>query len=113
VSWSIGENPLFRPRWNKEGRGVAGVVVRVMKYVDRVESAVLGVELVKISGRLRDALKGRFARRIDDYGFGRALEMARIAVDWGYAMAVDWSSDIGFVRYLRLWISIGLRGFGV
>ena len=91
-------------------RGIFDLVTRV---VDRVESSVLGAVLVKIVRKLRDAMRSEFARRMEEYGFGRAFKMARIAVDWGYAMAVDWSSDTGFVRYLTFLDLNSPAGFGV
>jgi len=91
-------------------RGILSLAARV---VDRVESAVLGVELVKILGKLRDALKGGFVRRMEEYGFGRALKMTSKAVEWGYGAARVWSSDLGFVRYLTLIDVNKLTGFGV
>lgn len=91
-------------------RDILSLTARV---VDEVKSVVLGVELVKILKKLREALKGGFVRRMEEYGFGRALEMARTAVEWGYAMAVDWSSDTGFVRYLTVMDLNWPAGFGV
>jgi len=80
-------------------RGILSLAARV---VDRVESAVLGVELVKILRKLRDALKSGFVRRMEEYGLGRARMVARQAVEWGYAAARGWASDLGFVRYLTI-----------
>ena len=80
-------------------RGILSLAARV---VDRVESAVLGVELVKILRKLRDALKSGFVRRMEEYGLRRARMVARRAVEWGYAAARVWASDLGFVRYLTL-----------
>ena len=89
-----------------------GILTLASRVVDRVESAVLGVEIVKILRKLTDAMKSRFVRRMEEYGFGRALKMAGQAVEWGYAMAVDWSSDLGFVRYLTVLDLNWPTGFG-
>ena len=91
-------------------RGILSLTARV---VDRVESAVLGVELVKILSKLRDALKSGFVRRMEEYGFGRAREVAAQAVAWGYMAARAWASDSGFVRYLTLIDVNKPTGFGV
>lgn len=90
-----------------------GILILTARVVDRVESAVLGVELVKILRKLRDALKSGFVRRMEEYGFGRALKMASKAVEWGYGAARVWSSDLGFVRYLTLIDVNKPTGFGV
>jgi len=89
-----------------------GILTLASRVVDRVESAVLGVEIVKILRKLTDAMKSRFVRRMEEYGFGRALKMAGQAVEWGYAMAVYWSSDLGFVRYLTVLDLNWPTGFG-
>ena len=58
-------------------RGIISLAARV---VDRVQNAVLGVEIVKILAKLRDALKGELVRCIVDFGFRRVGEVARVAV---------------------------------
>jgi hypothetical protein len=110
----IRRKALRRGVWFKAlDRVERGILSLTAKIVDKVESVVLGVELVKILAKLRDALKNGFVRRMEEYGLGQALKMARIAVDWGYAIAVDWSSDIGFVRYLTVMDLNSPTGFGV
>ena len=91
-------------------RGILSLTARV---VDRVESAVLGVELVKIMRKLRDALKSGFVRRMEEHGFGRAKEVAGQAVAWGYGAARVWASDLAFVRYLTVFDVNKPTGFGV
>ena len=63
---------------------------------------VLGVELVKMVRKLRDALKSGFVRRMEDFGLRRAREVAARAVAWGYEAAKGWSSNLGFVRYMTM-----------
>ena len=91
-------------------RGILSLAARV---VDRVESEVLGVELVKILGKLRDALKSGFVRRVEEYGLGRAKVLAVQAFNWGYVGARLWASDLGFCRYLTLVDVNGPSGWGV
>jgi len=90
-----------------------GVLTLASRVVDRVESAVLGVEIVKILRKLTDAMKSGFVRRIEEYGFGQALKMTKMAVKWGYNLAVDWSSDLGLARYLTVLDLNWPTGFGV
>ena len=80
-------------------RGIFNLVTQV---VDRVESSVLGSVLVEIVRKLRDAMKGEFARRMEDFGLRRAREVAGQAVKWGNKAAMWWVSDMGFVRYLTI-----------
>jgi len=91
-------------------RGILSLAVRV---VDRVESVVLGVELVKILGKLRDALKSGFVRRMEEYSVGRARELAHFAEVWGNRAAGKWAFDWGFARYLTVLDLNRSTGFGV
>ena len=93
-------------------RGILSLAVRV---VDRVESAVLGVELVKIIAKLRDDLKGDFVKLMETFGFRRIKELVDLAQLWGNQIAGMWELDVGFVRYLtaerlNCQIVLGLRG---
>lgn len=80
-------------------RGILSLAARV---VDEVRSVVLGVELVKILNKLRDALKSGFVRRMEEYGIKRARKIAAQAVAWGYHSARTWASDFGFIGYVTI-----------
>mgnify|MGYP001051191104 CR=1 FL=1 len=84
-----------------------------VQVVDRVESVVLGVELVKILVKLRNALKNGFTRRMEEYGVLQARKISAKAVEWGYKIAASWSSSIGFIRYLTLIDVNKPTGYGV
>ena len=90
-----------------------GIFCLVTRVVDRVESEVLGVVLVKIVKRLRDAMKSEFVRLMESSGFRRAWEMAERAVEWGYGAAREWVRDKGFVMYQTLLIFNKPSGWGV
>jgi len=79
-------------------RGILSLTARV---VERVESVVLGLTLVKIIKKLRDALKSGFVKRWE-FGMKRAWSIAVQAVAWGYVGARSWASDDDFIRYLAL-----------
>jgi hypothetical protein len=81
--------------------------------VDRVESAVLGVELVKILRKLRDAMKSCFVRHQEEYGLCRAKVIAAQAQGWGYRASREWIKDLGFVIYLTVMDLNKPSGFGV
>lgn len=105
---------LRRGVWYRALDRVERVILSLSaRVVDRVKSVVLGFELVKILSKLRDALKSRFVRRMEEFGFRRAREVARQAVEWGYGAAMGWASDLGFVRYLTLMDVNKPMGFGV
>jgi len=91
-------------------RGILNLVTRV---VDKVESTLLGVVLVRILKKLRDAMKSEFVRRMEGFGLRRAREVARQALEWGYGAARGWASDLGFARYLTMIDMNRPSGFGV
>ncbi|EMR73023.1 hypothetical protein MCGE09_00643 [Thaumarchaeota archaeon SCGC AB-539-E09] len=80
-------------------RGILSLAARV---VDRVESVVLGVELLKIIKKLRNALKSEFIRHLEGYGVNRVRVLSNLAFEWGNKNARIWVSDIGFTRYVTL-----------
>ena len=78
-------------------RGIIDLTARV---VEKVESSILGVELVKILRKLRDAMKSEFVKQVEEYGICRARVLTQQAVDWGYDGEINWVSDTGFAKYL-------------
>lgn len=91
-------------------RGIFSLAARVL---ERVESPLLGVELTKMVGKLRDAVSGSFDKHMREYGFSKAYRVAWQAVGWGYAEASEWVSDLGLVRYLTLIDFNAPSGWGV
>ena len=77
-------------------RGIIDLTTRV---VEKVESSVLGVELVKILSKLMNAMKSEFVKHLEEFGFNRAKEIAHQARVWG-SVKMNWASDIGFAKYL-------------
>ena len=71
------------------------------KLVDRVESAVLGVTIVKILHKLLNPAKSSFMRKMG-FGMKRAAEIVAQAQAWGNIKAKSWANDDGFARYLTL-----------
>ena len=69
------------------------------KVVDRVESALLGVTIVKILHKLLEPLKSSFMRRTG-LGIKRAAQISAQAQEWGNENAESWTKDEGFVRYM-------------
>jgi len=91
-------------------RGILSLAARV---VHRVESIVLGVVLVKILSKVKEALKSGFVRRVNDYGLRRIKELSARAVAWGNMAARKWVYDLGFARYLTLLNVYAPSGWGV
>ena len=91
-------------------RGIVSLTARV---VDRVDSEVLGVELVKILVKLVKALKGGFVRHMEVFGLGRVFELSRLAAEWGSSVAKGWARDMGFVGYVSMMDLNQPSGFGV
>jgi len=97
----------------EDERTIGTVIDRVGNCVDGIESAVLGVELMKILVNLRNALKGGFAKRMEEYGALRAKKLVAQAAEWGNGTARECASDIGLIRYLTLIDMNRPSGFGV
>jgi len=91
-------------------RGILSLSARV---VEKVESVVLGIELVKILKKLKDAMKSGFAKRMEDYGVERAKQIVAQAVSWGYETTRTWVSDRGFAEYLTLLDMYSPSGWGI
>ena len=89
-----------------------GIVSLTARIVDRVESKLLGVELVKILAKLVKAMRSEFVRCMSDFGFGRARELSKQAVKWGCKVAIGWASEMNFVKYLAMMSLNELNGFG-
>ena len=91
-------------------RGILSLSARV---VEKVESVVLGIELVKILKKLKDAMMSGFAKRMEDYGVERAKQIVAQAVSWGYETTRAWVSDRGFAEYLTLLDMYSPSGWGI
>jgi len=85
-------------------RALDGVERRILflctRVVDEVSSPVLGVQLVEIVSRLRDAMKSAFARHVESYGFKRVVQLVEQAKAMGCERALEWLHDMSFIRYL-------------
>jgi len=92
---------LRRGVWVRVLDGVErGILSLTCRLVDRVESEVLGVVLVKIVDKLRDAMKSEFVRLMETYGLNRVRDVVRLTLKWGNESSIGWARDLGFVRYL-------------
>ena len=71
----------------------------VCYVVDRVESPVLGKQILSLVLKLRDALKSKFVRLSESFGVRKAWEAVRYAEAWGNKNACAWKYDLGFTRF--------------
>lgn len=105
---------LRRKVWyNALDRVERGILSLTSQLVDRVESRVLGVEIVKILAKLRDAMKSDFVRLVEGYGVKMAKKISVQALEWGNMLAEAWSYDFGFARYLALLNANKPSGWGL
>ncbi len=77
-----------------------GIVDLTIRFVDTVRSKRLGVVIVKILAKLKEALKNRFVKHMESYGWEEARKVAAQAVSLGYFQAKSWVNDFGFIRFL-------------
>ena len=90
-----------------------GIINLTAHIVDRVDSEILGVEIVKILVKLVKAMKSGFVRHMEMFGLGRVFELSRLAVEWGNSVAKGWAYDTGFVGYVSMMDLNQPTGFGV
>jgi hypothetical protein len=77
-----------------------GILTLASRVVDEISDSVLGVELVKIVAKIRDATVSRFVRHAEAFGVLQARVVCGQALGLGYSGAGSWASDEGFARYL-------------
>ena len=90
-----------------------GLISLACRVIDRVESVVLGREIVKIMRKLVDSMKSGFVRRIEEYGYFKAREIVDQVNCWDQSYSPNWSLKIDFVRYLALIEYNWPSGYGI
>ena len=79
-----------------------GILYLCTRVVDEVSSPVLGVQLVEIVSKLREAMKSAFTRHVESYGFKRVVQLVEQARAMGCERASEWLQDMSFIRYLAV-----------
>ena len=77
-----------------------GILTLASRVVDEVMDSALGVELVKIIAKIRNATASRFVRHVETFGVLQARVVCGQALGFGFAGARSWALDEGFARYL-------------
>ena len=77
-----------------------GILYLCTRVVDEVSSPVLGVQLVEIVSRLREAMKSAFTRHVESYGVKRVVQLVEQANALGCKRASEWMHDMSFISYL-------------
>ena len=109
---SVKRKALRKRVWYRSLDGIErGILSLAARVVERVDSEVLGVVLVKIIAKLNDDLKGVFVRRMETFGFRRIKKIIGMAQLWGNDSAGLWGRDVGFVRYLTIMCLNSKAGF--
>ena len=112
--YSVKRKALRRGVWYRSLDGIErGILSLAARILDKVESVVLGVEIVKILGKLRDALKSGFVKGMAEYGVGKAKELVHFAEVWRNGAAGKWAFDWGYAMYLTVLDLNQPSGFGV
>lgn len=80
-----------------EDRGYLYLTMRVSEVVRSVD---VGRIIVKLLAKLKEALKSPFVRKMETFGFMKARQLSRVAVEWGYITAHGWANETWYIRYL-------------
>lgn len=97
----VRRNALRRGTWTRILDNVErGIVTLASRVVDSVMNVTLGVVLVKILQKLKDASRSAFAKHVKDYGWRRAVEVKAQLVKLGYRLGEGLENDQDFVKYL-------------
>ena len=78
-----------------------GIVNLTISVVGSVRSLTLVHALSRILAKLRVAFRGAFVRHVEEYGWGRLMDVVQVSLSWGNAGAVGWRTE-GFARLLAL-----------
>jgi len=79
-----------------------GLVDLAIKLVERVRSFVLARSLTLVVEKLLDAMESEVARQIRTVGRPLAQKLSLIAQSWGNKSSVEWTADMGFVKFLAI-----------
>ncbi len=71
-----------------------------IRYVDKIQSERLALAIGRIACKILGAFRSGFLKKVSVAGYSLADRISRIAVSWGYAEAMGWRRDVGFVRFL-------------
>jgi hypothetical protein len=95
---------------DKAERGIVGITIKIL---EAVQSETLGVEIVKIANKLRNAMKSRFTIYFETFSLKEAIKIAEQAEKFGNQMAQEWIYDFGFTRYLTVMNLNRPSGWGI
>jgi len=102
---------LFRLRFLAVRRGFwfrvlsrleRSLVDLVLKVAKRVRSRKLALAILSIVKKLEEALAGKVAVWMREFGAPLAERLSRVAQGWGNMCAREWAGDVGFIRYLAI-----------
>jgi hypothetical protein len=83
--------------YNSLDRVEQGILSLASRILDKVRSKMLGVEIVNILAKLREAMKSDFRKHVESYGIEKAKKMIEAA--YIFNSRVEWFS-LEYARYL-------------
>jgi len=90
-----------------------GIVSLTCRLVESVRSAGLGIELVKIMVKLKEALKSGFVRHMESFGLREVRKVVAQAVSFGSKVGEFWVRDNHFARYIAFMDINKPTGWGI
>jgi len=74
----------------------------VLKVTKRVRSRKLAFAICSIVKKLEEAMEGKVAVWLREFGAPLAERLSCVAQGWGNMCAREWAGDVGFIRYLAI-----------
>lgn len=94
---------LRRRVWFRELTKMERSVMELtIRYVQRIRSERLALVIGRISCKILKAFRSKFLERVKTVGINLVERISEIAVSWGYAEALCWKHDPGFIRFLGI-----------
>ena len=99
---------LRRGLWFRTLNRVERAVIDLtLKCVDTIKSGKLAKVVTAIIQKLRSAMEGTVEKMVRAVGLPLTRKVSDIAVSWGNRLAVQWSDDLKFARYLAINLGVG------
>ena len=79
-----------------------GIMTLSYQLVNQVQSSLLGIEMIKIIKKIKNASKSLFIQWFENHSMDKVKQIATQTEKWNNEEIKQWGNSIGFLRYLTL-----------